>query len=251
MAEFNNTLSSILGWISIACWIVVYSPQIYENYSLQSGEGLSLAFIIIWLLGDLTNMTGAILAGLLPTMIILAAYYSVCSSILLFQFFYYRLRTRSRVSNHEETPLLAGQTPKVTPTKVLVLRYTGALLFVIATGILAWWISNNVEMEEKPPKRRSSSVTLISQILGWTSAICYLGSRVPQIIKNFTTRCEGLAPAMFFFTILGNATYSLSICVKSTEHSYLVTNASWLAGDALTIFLDFIVSSPIFGAGYT
>lgn len=53
---------------------MVYSPQIYENYSLQSGEGLSVLFVVVWLLGDLCNFFGAALAGLLPTVIILAIY---------------------------------------------------------------------------------------------------------------------------------------------------------------------------------
>jgi hypothetical protein len=52
----------------------VYSPQIIENYQLQSGEGLSLLFIYTWLLGDLCNLVGAVKARLLPTMIILGAY---------------------------------------------------------------------------------------------------------------------------------------------------------------------------------
>lgn len=62
--------------MSIACWMIVYSPQIYENYSLQSGEGLSVLFVVIWLIGDLTNLFGALMAGLLPTVIILAVYVS-------------------------------------------------------------------------------------------------------------------------------------------------------------------------------
>lgn len=90
----NNSLK--LGWISIACWlvqnpchespdlslrlyahrIVVYSPQIIENYQLQSGEGLSLLFIYVWLLGDVCNLVGAVMAGLLPTVIILGVYVS-------------------------------------------------------------------------------------------------------------------------------------------------------------------------------
>lgn len=56
--------------------IIVYSPQIIENYQLQSGEGLSLLFVYIWLLGDICNLCGAVLAHLLPTMIILGVYAS-------------------------------------------------------------------------------------------------------------------------------------------------------------------------------
>lgn len=57
----------------------MYSPQLYENYTLQSGEGLSVLFVIIWLLGDLTNLVGALLGGLLPTVILLALYVSFIS----------------------------------------------------------------------------------------------------------------------------------------------------------------------------
>lgn len=56
--------------------IIVYSPQIIENYQLQSGEGLSLLFVYTWLLGDVCNLWGAAMAHLLPTMIILGVYAS-------------------------------------------------------------------------------------------------------------------------------------------------------------------------------
>jgi hypothetical protein len=69
--------SKQLGSIAIACWIVVYSPQYIENYQRQSAEGLSVAFVVVWLLGDITNLLGACLARLLPTVIILALYVSV------------------------------------------------------------------------------------------------------------------------------------------------------------------------------
>lgn len=38
-----------------------------------------------WLAGDATNLLGALWQGLLPTMIILAIYYSLCDVILIFQ----------------------------------------------------------------------------------------------------------------------------------------------------------------------
>jgi hypothetical protein len=56
---------------------VVYSPQIYENYLLQSGHGLSVAFVLIWLLGDFCNLGGAVVADLLPTIVILDSYVSL------------------------------------------------------------------------------------------------------------------------------------------------------------------------------
>jgi hypothetical protein len=56
--------------------LIVYSPQIYENYTRKSGEGLSIAFVITWLLGDLFSLAGALIAGLIPTVILLALYVS-------------------------------------------------------------------------------------------------------------------------------------------------------------------------------
>ena len=54
----------------------MYTPQIYENYQLKSGEGLSVPFVLIWLIGDLCSLSGALIAHLMPTVIILATYVS-------------------------------------------------------------------------------------------------------------------------------------------------------------------------------
>jgi len=62
--------------MSIACWFVVYAPQVWENYQMQSGDGLSVSFIVLWLAGDLTGLVGGIMAGLIPSVIILAIYVS-------------------------------------------------------------------------------------------------------------------------------------------------------------------------------
>ncbi|KAK3944586.1 vacuolar amino acid transporter YPQ3-like protein 2 [Diplogelasinospora grovesii] len=85
-----EAISGICGSISIACWVVVFSPQIFENFRRGSAEGLSIQFIIVWLLGDLFNILGAVLQGVLPTMIILAIYYTIADFVLLGQCFYYR-----------------------------------------------------------------------------------------------------------------------------------------------------------------
>ncbi|CAI7626881.1 unnamed protein product [Penicillium glandicola] len=89
--NFNiEALSGICGSISIACWVVVFSPQIIENFQRGSADGLSLIFLIIWLAGDVFNILGAVLQGVLPTMIILAVYYTLADIVLLGQCFYYR-----------------------------------------------------------------------------------------------------------------------------------------------------------------
>lgn len=85
-----EAISGICGSISIACWVVVFTPQIVENFRRGAADGLSLQFIIVWLAGDVFNILGAVLQGVLPTMIILAIYYTIADIVLLGQCFYYR-----------------------------------------------------------------------------------------------------------------------------------------------------------------
>jgi len=92
--------------ISIACWVVVFSPQIIENFRRGSADGLSLLFLIVWLAGDVFNILGAVFQGVLPTMIILAVYYTLADIVLLGQCFYYRGFT---LSDHSLTITKTGQ----------------------------------------------------------------------------------------------------------------------------------------------
>jgi hypothetical protein len=249
-----NHLSGTFGWVSIACWVVVYSPQIYENYSLQSGEGLSVLFVLVWLIGDICNLLGAVLANLLPTVILLGLYYSMCDMILLGQIYYYKWKRHSlalTLERGERAPLLAASQNEQpsqsssTSASLFMLRYACATCFVILVGIAASWLSEDTHSAVEPGNLPTAPLWLI-QTLGWTSAISYLGARIPQIFKNFKTRCEGLSPALFFFAILGNITYCLSICAKSMDPDYLLLSAGWLAGSALTVFLDIVVIAQFF-----
>lgn len=177
-----EAISGILGSISIACWVTVFSPQILENFRRGSAESLSVQFIIVWSLGDLFNVIGGILQGVLPTMIILAVYYLLADIVLLGQCFYYRGFTwRDDIpapanTTNERTALLDHDEPErgrrlevdavhFNPTAPLVLpnkprdpslppprRRTTllqaaafnafAILMVILAGLLGWYVSN-------------------------------------------------------------------------------------------------------------
>ncbi|KAL5482435.1 RTC2 [Sanghuangporus weigelae] len=283
----SESMSSAFGWVSIACWIVVYSPQIVENYQLQSGEGLSVAFVLIWLAGDLCNFFGAIMAGLQATVIILAIYYTLCDLTLLGQIYYYRWKRNRLVhrisspiptpqvilqtENGEQAPLLGSRSPSSVSSRKApgpgdseaqtnetdgfwkaALRYALAMLFVIGVGMAAWFVGRRHHQGEgadpgsEEGGREKDVVEWKSQVIGWTSAVLYLGSRIPQILKNFKTRCEGLSLALFLFSIAGNVTYVLSICTESMTPRHLVANAAWLAGSGLTVFLDVFVLCQFF-----
>jgi len=171
-------ISGICGSVSIACWVVVFSPQIIQNFQRSSADALSVQFIIVWLVGDVFNILGALLQGVLPTMIILAFYYTIADIVLLAQCFYYRgftwrdepaspppkpvtnahgapnertnllERAHSRERRGSDwsglspaVPHIADTPPPAPPTALqTVLWNTLAVGMVVAAGILGWFL---------------------------------------------------------------------------------------------------------------
>ncbi|GAA6023754.1 hypothetical protein JCM11491_006033 [Sporobolomyces phaffii] len=262
-------LANTLGWMSLMAWILVYSDPIILCFKQKSGEGLSIIFLIIWLVGDLTNLLGSLWQGLIPTVIILAIYYTVCDCILIFQKYYYRhLRrthpelyaplassgtstpTTGAATQHrhdtENTPLLSAFSAHSPSEKALspalqrakdLLEYTLGFALVIGVGIAAWFASRGVGDEGRVPEVWDTK----AQVSGWISAFLYLSSRLPQLALNRKTKCEGLSLLMFCFAVIGNVTYVASILFTSFSLQHLLVNAPWLLGSGGTIFLDFIV----------
>ncbi|KAJ0161024.1 Lysosomal amino acid transporter 1 [Colletotrichum tanaceti] len=54
----RDDASEILGSISMAAFLCLLLPQLAANYRLKSADSLSMAFLFIWLLGDVTNLLG-------------------------------------------------------------------------------------------------------------------------------------------------------------------------------------------------
>lgn len=283
----REALSGILGSVSLACWIFLLIPQLIENYRNQSAEAVSLAFVCIWFIGDVTNLLGGLWLELVPTVIATAAYWCLTDGVLIGQCLYYGIRNRRRdgltwmkaardsvtsdvngsaadaVANvarservagehrvaideeddGEEQPLLkrtrsgtGGRRASITipgsTTQPLARRRSSAnstarrrssladdrlakileeqdsvsgarlwlnnilgVLLVMAVGAFGWFVAYQsgawrpqsiVGNDDDKPVARGA------QILGYISAIAYLGARIPQIIKNWREQsCEG------------------------------------------------------------
>ncbi|CAD6501677.1 BgTH12-01927 [Blumeria graminis f. sp. triticale] len=263
----QEALSGIFGSISLATWIFLLVPQLVLNYRTSSADGISLGFLAVWLIGDIANLSGAVWASLVPTVIVLACYYIATNLILISQTIYYqRFRAKgSKLSASafpdsaaEEAPLLA-QTP-ITDPIVLVghqkcnsfwaaLYNSLAILSVTATGIIGWSIAYYLEIwvpsplpEETLSFTETSSAPIGAEILGYISSIFYLSARLPQIIKNYRNKsCDGLALLFFLLSLFGNATYGLSILSHSLQKNYLIINLPWLIGSLGTMFEDSII----------
>ena len=275
----KQAISGITGSISLACWIIVFAPQIYENFTRKSSEGLSLTFIILWLAGDVFNVLGAVMQGLLPTMIVLAVYYTLADIVLLWQCLVYGdgndnkekikpdfthlspatpinedvlesaySHSSSLQTRGEEGSIRSGARSSKLQTALL---NTLMVSLVIISGIAGWYISYVKDSRRKHPGGNHRPEDLVfdplAQTFGWLCAVLYLGSRVPQIILNYERKsCEGISFMFFLFACLGNLTYVISILSIDTSLHYLWVNSSWLAGSLGTLALDFTIFVQFF-----
>ena len=262
---------------------------------------------MIWALGDLFNLVGAVLANLVPTVIALAVYFTFSDTILIGQCLYYnhwvnaskeveaetltgapgqpRARRR-RVSDQavaddnveeEDQPLLSRQESNRSYSSIglpgshvqrrksvasslhdavpgstrsmfqATLLNTGCVIGVCAVGAFGWFLAYASGAWTPVPsgdssKDDESQAKFGAELLGYLSAVLYLGARIPQIIKNWKEKsCEGLSLLFFILSLLGNATYGAGILAHSLERQYVLTNVPWLLGSLGTMFEDIII----------
>ncbi|XP_015888569.3 uncharacterized protein LOC107423513 [Ziziphus jujuba] len=90
LCSVRDGVSLGLGFLSVVSWTVAEVPQIITNYKQKSAEGLSMLFLITWLIGDLFNLFGCMLEpATLPTQFYMAVLYTVTTMILAGQSVYY------------------------------------------------------------------------------------------------------------------------------------------------------------------
>ncbi|KAI1913885.1 hypothetical protein LOZ53_002539 [Ophidiomyces ophidiicola] len=291
---FREATSGVLGSISLACWLFLLVPQLIENYRCGSAEAISFVFLLIWFLGDLTNLGGALWAQLVPTVIAIAVYFCIADGILISQYLYYnfknarradryRRRTSSSVSDTPDplTPLLSRRMSEnmglpgsrrrssaslrrisshrsavqrtdslakileETEPKNVWLKNTLSALGICAAGTVGWVIAWKSGVwvpiaEAKPGDTENAAFG--ATILGYISAACYLGARIPQIVKNYKDKsCEGLSLLFFIFSLLGNSSYGAGILFHSTEKKYFMKNLPWLIGSLGTLAEDIAI----------
>lgn len=232
-------------------------PQLIEQWRMKSAEGIAIGFISIWFLGDLFNLIGAVWAGLLPEVVFLAIWFCIADFLMITSYFYYTRvypkhhrkssRSRSNASRgSDHQPLLRRRSSALTDIAnepkdhSIFTKYVLPILFVIGAGCLGYFYSSSPATS--PGDDQPSKIELGPQIVGYLSALLYLGARIPQIIQNHRRRSvEGLSLLFFLFSTLGNVTYAGQILFYRTDPQYVLLNLSWLLGSLGTIFEDCII----------
>ncbi|KAJ1898262.1 hypothetical protein LPJ66_002864 [Kickxella alabastrina] len=99
----REVLSNAIGYISLASWMVVMLPQIQLNYRRRSGEGVSLLMMMAWVFGDIFNIAGALLQGLVLSTILIGSYFLCVDLTMLSQTIYYRVVYKTHLVAKEQT----------------------------------------------------------------------------------------------------------------------------------------------------
>ncbi|XP_050291509.1 probable vacuolar amino acid transporter YPQ3 isoform X1 [Quercus robur] len=107
LCNVKDDFSFGFGLISLVCWGVAEIPQIITNFQTKTGHGVSLTFLLTWVVGDIFNLVGCLLEpATLPTQYYTALLYTISTLVLVFQCVYYdyiprRLKYRQINSKHE------------------------------------------------------------------------------------------------------------------------------------------------------
>ena len=177
-------------------------------------------FLAVWFLGDVTNLTGALWAGLVPTVIALAIYFCIADTALIVQCLYYKNSSVNRTDLQESIqprsddatePLLGHRVSEleasVTGTRQssashpqlngnsepakdhigpehqhgapIWVKNAGAVIAVCALGATGWVIAWKTgiwrPMNDGNEKSNLGKDSIGASILGYISAVCYLG----------------------------------------------------------------------------
>ncbi|GFF47901.1 protein RTC2 [Aspergillus udagawae] len=287
----REAASGLLGSVSLTCWIFLLVPQLIENYCNGNAEAISLLFLFVWFIGDITNLIGGAWAGLVPVIVAIAVYFCIADGVLIAQCLYYkhrnarresllRRRRSSTVTPDPTTPLLgrrfsdtlergpasrrrsmtsqrSGRSGHGHPDDALAniveenevvrsawMKNLSSVLAICVIGMAGWTVAWQTGVWKPAPKERDGGVDMAAgaQVLGYVSAVCYLGARLPQIYKNYCDKsCEGLSLLFFILSLMGNLTYGAGILCHSTEKNYVVTNLPWLIGSLGTMVEDVVI----------
>ncbi|TPX37534.1 hypothetical protein SmJEL517_g00495 [Synchytrium microbalum] len=272
-------VSFSLGIVGLIAYFFSMMPQMIENYQNQSAAGLSISFIMCWLLGDSAGLAGTFLTNQLPIQKLTGAYFVLSDAVILGQILYYGHRNRAMssaddeiIQQGEEDPLL-DTSPRSNSSSSSLTSYTSSssttslssssasssstkstrhLITIAAICMVACCLivpAQAASLIDEPQRlcNEPFPVSNIGQaagsLLAWASGLLYLFSRIPQVIKNYREGVEGLSPMLFLITTIGNVAYGLQITMRfpPVNQRFFAAVLPYLMGSFGVLFFDLVI----------
>jgi len=109
----------------------------------------------------------------------------------------------------EDSTRIAGREWVKNLTSIVLICVLGAAGWAVAWRTGGW---KPAELPRGSSVHGGKDMPLGAELLGYFSAACYLGARIPQILKNWREKsCEGLSLLFFLLSLLGNVTYGAGV----------------------------------------
>jgi len=221
--NFKSELGLCLGLVSICCWMSAGFPQVISNFRQKKvHEAWSIYSLLLWLCGDSCNLIGCILIKQFPVQLYTSCYYVTMDIIIISQFFYCLYLHRLQEQPGRDTFRGVANQPWSPRTH----RRGTIILTCVFTALLSLpklgFHDNDKTEVFKSRKLLEVEFTkwapqlIVGYVIGCLSAILYLSSRIPQIVKNFQRKkTDGVCYSLFLLAALGNSLYGASVMTSS------------------------------------
>ncbi|KAM6434952.1 lysosomal amino acid transporter 1 homolog [Liasis olivaceus] len=242
----RDIASVVLGLVSIVCFAAASFPQFY--LACKTGimdQALSIYFLLGWLGGDSLNLLGSFLADQLPLQVYTAIYYVLADLLMISLYVYYKIKNQNRIFSASVNAVFAlivlGTTLAPSRPGESTSSHLGDGTMFKSRRLLS---SADYPSGWEPFTKKE----IFGFVIGSTSSVLYLLSRVPQIYTNFKRKSTtGISYSLFALVMLGNSLYGLSVLMKNpdpgqAEGSYVIHHLPWLIGSLGVLSLDIVIS---------
>jgi hypothetical protein len=130
---------------------------------------------------------------------------------LIWQIFHYRQKQVLFRTYSETDPLLRRKKVSPVPNNKKWLHLVGGSTILLTMGLSCYFYyhAGHQREDQSPLPEEEIEFDTISQVMGWSSAILYIGSRIPQLVKNWENKStDGLSIGMFICAVLGNILFT-------------------------------------------
>jgi len=271
--------SKIFGTCSCIAFAASQFPQLLIDQPEQGA--VSLWFLTMWLVADITDVIGCILIDAMATQVALAIIWLLSTLLLIHR--HRRSSTtvftpldeqgREHEQGHEHghehgherapedpvsTTVALGRTFRLwgrrrdsTPLTPLTPVFFAQLIdpVLCRSGHHHHHHHHQQQQQQQQRRRRRTHLMLptrrrhhIGWALGWVTTIFYSSARIPQVVLNCQRgTTEGLSTLMFTLTVLGNICYLCSVLFNDASWSAILKVLPWVVDASLCILIDIVV----------